>query len=413
MSIELGAMAMKPQDVAYVKYASDFQSFVDVALISAIIYATTEFYYGFCEPQDEINLSVLWCACIIGYSISTLVTITMNYMRSAEGSVCICVAGISFIASLLIQMADTKLFAFNLKKAFVNFTIEAYNFMNSTHMESFNTTINVTRLQELTTYSHNELIFTFFLAFLSSIVGALFFFPSFRLANMHLLAMKYNEDSRIKRFMLNVSFILPLLVALCWLKIGVNSKVPLSSVKFYLVIAVFVSKLALFKSYVQAYLNSAIESVHFLKRSGTKLTNLKYINAVVAVFKYYGVVVNQYVVPAFMLLFLAFLTKTLGELSWCELELCQQVVAFVKNYTVVPFSFNRTQMDKVSLFKNFESAAFSPHAFNDIKQVFSPFLFESIIGYFTFWTAIVWFALSCFGLVYYQYMDTRHVIYQS
>jgi hypothetical protein len=83
--IELAMAPVKPYDLYYIKYADDFQSFVDISCIALFIYATTEVYIAFFKPSDEVNLSVVWCGMALCYGIMTLSTIALNYIRTEEG----------------------------------------------------------------------------------------------------------------------------------------------------------------------------------------------------------------------------------------------------------------------------------------------------------------------------------------
>lgn len=110
-----------PYDLTFIKYTDDFQTFVDVALASMVIYASTEFYLSLSPSRDEINLSVVWCVMALVYGLAILVSITRNYLRSSsEASLLYVFAALAFVVSLLTQMADSRLFRFQLIDAFRN-----------------------------------------------------------------------------------------------------------------------------------------------------------------------------------------------------------------------------------------------------------------------------------------------------
>ena len=83
--IELAMSPVQPYDLYYIKYADDFQSFVDISCIALFIYATTEVYIAFVKPVDEVNLSVVWCGMALAYGVLTLCSIALNYIRTEEG----------------------------------------------------------------------------------------------------------------------------------------------------------------------------------------------------------------------------------------------------------------------------------------------------------------------------------------
>jgi hypothetical protein len=359
-----------------------------------------------------MNLSVLWCFVILVYGLNSLLSLTFNYLYSSEGSICLIFAGTSFVTSLLAQLADERIFDFGLKRAFVNFSTNIVQYMNS----------SVNYQPNLTTYSQNEFMFSCFLALLSGLIGGMFFFPAFRLAKIHLLALKYSQ-SIVERFFIYINFILPLVISLCWFKsftkrsisIEIDEESKLSqiilveaiklvkshSLKIYLIILLFILRIILYKTYAQAYLNTAYENATNLRRSSNKISSKMYISTVSQIYQYYGVVANQYILPLVILIFLTFLMKTMGNLSWCELDWCQNILSNLNDYLPKPSQANRD----FSLFKSIDELSNMNTNLNDIKNIFSPTVWYSIIGYLTFWSNTVWFAISCIGLLYYQYVD--------
>ncbi len=176
--------------------------------------------------------------------------------------------------------------------------------------------------------------------------------------------------------------------------------------QIYLAVATFALRLFLYRYYAQAYLNVALELAYELRKSGGKLTNTRYMQTISSIYQYYGVVACQYLIPLFCLLLFSVLLKTLGNFSWCgDSILCNDLVDSVANYTA---SFKPGLKSSPSLFKQFESANFNMTlSQNAINEIFSPYVLRSFIGYFTFWTSSIWFMISCFGLMYYQYIEKR------
>lgn len=442
-----------PYDLYYIKYTDDFQSFVDLSIIAVMVYASTEVYYGFIRPTDEVNLSVVWCAMVLFYGLLTLATISANYLRTAEASLLYVFAGLSFVLSLLVQLADTKYFDFNLKSAFRNMSQNTLELVQlaATSVKASTTDENV----QVKLHSTNELMFTCFIALVSSLIGALLFFPSFRLARLHFLCLKYSQGSVVKRFLYYLNFFMPLIISFCWLKINTGrffksppepkttsdefislvtsgdktnmdyvravqstvsatlvSLVFSSSLRIYLVVFVVVLRLALYRFYAQSYLNLSYELAAVLRRQTTRITNLQYIKTISSIYQYYGVVAAQYVLPLFVLLFLALLLKTLGDYSWCgEWSQCTQWADSVYEMTQSWRNTNATAASS-GILRKFESETFNiTQSHTALTKIFTPLVFRSIIGYFTFWTCTIWFTISCFGLLYYQYIDKQQIFF--
>lgn len=437
------------------------------------IYFTTEVYYAYFKPYDEINLSLLWCIVILFYAFITLSKITFNYIYSDEGALCVIFAGLSFIASLLIQLGDTKIFDLNLKSAYVNLTTNfntlIANISNQTstfnHNQQFKQPIEVDldqtkqNLARFNTYSSNELMYSCLIALFSSYIGSLLAFPSLRLAKLHLLSIKYASDSLFKRVFLYINFFLPLIISICWFKVNIQEIIvkstptgepfigPLnvnevsseedkvafnklnqqfyrnflfifksSTLKLVLIITFVLMRLILYRHYAQSYLNIAYEQAAIIRKKTTKLTNVQYQSTIISIYKYYGVVANQYMIPIFMILFLALLMKTLGDLQWCDLNVCEnlnnKIVSFLQYYSIVSngtldaSGAQQNSRPSMQIFKNLESNAFNiTSSYVSFKSVFTSFVLRSLIGYLTFWTCLSSFLISCIGLMYYQYMD--------
>jgi hypothetical protein len=183
---------------------------------------------------------------------------------------------------------------------------------------------------QLKTYSSNDILFSCFIALISAFIGGILFFPSFRLARLHFLCLKYSPDSKTKKFLFYLNFLMPLTVSLCWFKRASNSQ-PIANVttnatsdtvsqflnaivvnsssssnqtsskqfvynilmannlSVYLIMLVFILRIALYKEYAQAYLNIAFELASRLRQTSNKITNTKYITTISSIYQYYGV----------------------------------------------------------------------------------------------------------------------------
>lgn len=365
--VDLSASKVQSYDLYYIKYADEFQSFVDISIIALLIYTTTEIYYSFFKPTDEINLSVVWCTMALLYGVSNLGSLAINYLRTEEASLLYVFTCLSFVLSLIVQLVDTRVFDFRLIDAFRNVSVNAANLIQAHVNLGLNITDSTIKqdigqatsmYSQLKSFSTNDLFFTIFIALISGLIGGLLFFPSFRLARLHVLCIKASSDSRLKRFIYYSNFILPLAVSFCWMKVDTNRQIPIkptenilfneqnndaahqflnmispkstaskhinvykfiynlfvdSNLKVYLILLIFVLRLSLFREYAQAYLNLAYELASDLRKSTTRITNVRYMNTISSIYQYYGVVASQYVVPLFILLFLVLLLKTLGN----------------------------------------------------------------------------------------------------
>lgn len=457
--VEIACSPVVTEELMYLKHSDDLMGFVDISCTALIIYIVTEAYVIFVQAKDEVNLSVVWCAMALVYGCVTLGTIAYNYLFSDEGVLLYMCAGFSFVLSLLVQLADTKFLDFQLKAAYQSVATHSIQLLH-THLNQTNTTSYAGFdqqyfLSQLKIYSSSDILFTCFIALASSFIGALLFFPSFRLARLHFLCLKHSEESRLMRATYYINFLMPLLVALCWLKtsssldFGLANNATLNAtedsvansasqfiaavtdssqpstqnttytakqfvenlmlahnLKIYLALALFILRISLYRYYAQSYLNAALDLASDLRTSATRITNTRFMNTISSIYKYYGVVSCQYIVPLFCVLFLSLLLKTLGDLSWCGNsimcnEFVQSTAAYVATY--------KSERVSPSLLRQFESNHFNlTLSHNALKEVFSPFVLRSFIGYLTFWTAGIWFTISCVGLIYYQHIDKQY-----
>ena len=300
VSLEVGLAQVKEQDLIYIKFTDDFQSFIDVSLITLFIYASTEVYYALFQPTNEINLSILWLGTILAYGLLTLTRITYNYMRTDEGSLVVIFAGLSFIVSLLLQLADKKLFDLNLKAAYSNLT-ENFNelYENYTNLV-LREDVGQSQKQNIN-YYNNQLLYSMLLALISGFIGALLVFPSLRLAKLHLLCLKSSLDSRVKTAALYVNFLFPLFISILWFKVPKPAAseenegrkaaklafyiFQSSSLKFFLIIIFFTIRVMFYRFYAQTYLNTAYEQAALLRKRTVKLTNVQFQNTIISIYK--------------------------------------------------------------------------------------------------------------------------------
>lgn len=468
--VDVACSPVSHADLYYIKYSDDLQSFIDISFIALFIYVTTEIYIAFVKPTDEINLSVVWCGMALLYGFLTLSSIAYNYIRTDEGALLYIFAALSFVISLVIQLADTRFFDFNLKTAFHNVTSNSLNILqahilavNNAQSEEASAAESTTTKQfiftQLKTYSTNDILFTCFIALISGFIGAILFFPAFRLARLHFLCLKHAGDSKLMRVVFYLNFLIPLAVSLSWLKSGaaqvdlnlnstqsnttteetkvvnefiaaivpnvtnatnatgiaqlqqtlrsaVYSFIMANNLKVYLIISMFIIRMILYRKYAQAYLNTALDLAYDLRQSANRITNTRYMQTISSIYQYYGVVASQYLIPLFCLLFMSLLLKTMGDYSWCgDSVICNEFVTTISDSAV---KFKGQYKSSPRLLRSFESAYFNmTMSHNVINEIFSPYVLRSVIGYFTFWTSSIWFMISCFGLMYYQYIDRQ------
>lgn len=64
----------------------------------------------------------------------------------------------------------------------------------------------------------SKIIVKFCLAVSCGVLGAIFTFPGLRMARMHWDSLKYCRESKVLQMLLNVSFVLPFIIVILWIK---------------------------------------------------------------------------------------------------------------------------------------------------------------------------------------------------
>uniref|UniRef100_A0A6M2DWU7 Putative transmembrane protein n=1 Tax=Xenopsylla cheopis TaxID=163159 RepID=A0A6M2DWU7_XENCH len=318
LDLTLETAKVSDLDIIHLRFYNEYQWLVDFALYSSIVYSITEVYHYYVPLVDEMNLSMLWCILMLGFCLKLLVTLTLQYFKSPESigerSTCI-VTGLSYLLiAMIILIIDENNLELGLEKAYSSFNENAAIFLNSQELNSGGPA--------------SKLIIKFFLALWCGLLGALFTFPGLRMARMHWDCLKINKDNRIFQLLLNISFALPFLLVILWIKpvsrdyltvrIFSGMTQPLltenafETIRLIAVVVVVILRLVLMPMYLQTYLNMAYYRLEEQKKEAGRITNKELQKKVAAVFYYLCVVSVQYVAPILICLYFTFMYKTLG-----------------------------------------------------------------------------------------------------
>ncbi|XP_060523973.1 transmembrane protein 161B isoform X2 [Cylas formicarius] len=253
-------------------------------------------------------------------------------------------------------------------------------------------------------------------------LGALFTFPGLRIAKMHWDLLKYFRENRLKQILLNVSFALPFLLVVLWIKpvtkdyltvrVFSGRGAPLMTEQSFevarLVAIVFTMclKIALMPWYLQAYLDMAYRRTEEQKKEAGRITNIEFQKKIAAVFYYLCVVTLQYIAPIIICLFLTLMYKTLSEYQWnwlysgvSGLEILDQNNSASSKLNIDPFHLadnSGTISESVEVFHlKLES----------LKAIFTASIFKGLLGFATWWCCFLYFATTSVGLIYQSYFS--------
>lgn len=163
-----------------------------------------------------------------------------------------------------------------------------------------------------------------------------------------------------------------------------------------------VLRLALLPTHMQSHLNTAHNKIESLNKESGRVSNSDVKKLVARVFYFIIVVAVQYVVPVFVLLFLAFMYKTLGQFSWSGI-FGERAEQFAMSYqwsapvaVQKPANASETLVETVSEFTL---------VFSDLRAVFTPVFYKGLLSFLTWWTCMSWTLAMTFGLYYHTRVD--------
>lgn len=401
IELQLDSAAIDPYDTVQLRYYMEYQWLLDFALCALIVYVLTEVYYFLVPNKEEVNLSILWCLLVLGFTAKILLSLTALYFKSEEAvgerSLCLTSGFLFFFLAMVVLIADESTLEFGLEPAYSSFNSSAHNFLQNQGLDSSGPA--------------SQLMFKLMIALWCGFIGLFFTFPGLRFARMHKDALKYSCERPFLKTVLHFSFVSPLLVVLMWVKPvardyftqrvwpGMHGAIMHSDVfdttRLVLMILIVALRLLLMPQYLQSYLNMAPEKINNLRKEAGRISNLEIQRMVARVYYYLCVVALQYVTPLVLCLFTTLLLKTLGDYTWGS---------YFWEYASAAVS-NSTASAPVLLISGdiLESSQNISLTLASLKKVFTPVLYRGVLGFMTWWLCAVWFATSAIGLVYYTY----------
>ncbi|CAD6233919.1 GSCOCG00007396001-RA-CDS [Cotesia congregata] len=368
-------------DIIHLKYYSDFQWLLDFSIYATITYVLTEVYYYLYSIEGEINLSMLWCILVIGFSLypfysiiffrhynqrKILIVLWVQYFKSNENtgerSTCIVMGIVYLLIALAVQIIDEKIIEIGLNKAYTSFNQSATKFLGEHGLSS--------------TGPASGIVLKFSLAVWCGLLGSLLTFPGLRMAQMHSDALIYHKQRKMLSLLANISFASPLLLVCLWIK-------PIS--RDYLTVRVFTG--------------ASGPLLEKLKKESGRITNVDLQKKIAAVFYYLCVVSIQFIAPLLLCLFFSFMYKTLGGYSWNGFGSALEECSVDESHPV-------TSSDNVdNIEKTITQTAEEFHlALGSLKQIFTTEVFRGLFGLATWWTCFTIFATNALGMFCQSYL---------
>nr|CAG4640778.1 EOG090X04CK [Eulimnadia texana] len=402
LEIQLETSKIFPIDVVQLKFYSEFQWVMDYAVFTLAVYLITEVYYWLMPKADtEVNLSMLWCALLISFTLKSLCSITGLYFRSPEAAAersLVLVGGSScFVLALALLLVNESNLELGLNAAYSAFNNSATVFLESSSLSSEGPA--------------SKLILKLCVALWCGISGALFIFPGLRVSRMHWDALKYCGERPLRKALLYLNFVSPFLISLLWIKPLVRdyftSRVftgmdkPLltdpqfDSLRLWLCVSLALLRLVTLPWCLQSYLNLAQNKLETLKREAGRISNIELQRTIARIFYYLCVVGLQYIAPVILCVTFTLMYKTLGQLSWLGTHSTEIGAGTDKASVVLP-----AEDVTFSLAKQQWTVALST-----FRQIFSSEVFRGLFGFCTWWTNFLCFLTMGLGVMYQTYFN--------
>uniref|UniRef100_A0A1I8PRS8 Transmembrane protein 161B n=1 Tax=Stomoxys calcitrans TaxID=35570 RepID=A0A1I8PRS8_STOCA len=424
IEVDLETSPVVARDVIHLRYYTEYQWLLDFSIYAAIVYIISEVYHYYIPLKNEVNLSMVWCLLVVFFALKLLSSLTVLYFQSqdsiGERSMVIVACLVYLLVAMIVLIIDEKILETGLEDAYASFNASASKFLNEQGLQSSGPA--------------SKLIVKFFMAVCCGILGSLFTFPGLRMAKMHWDSLRYCQESKIKQILLNISFVLPFILVILWIRpisrdyltvrVFQGMEEPLmkphmfETLRLILVILVVVLRVALMPIYLQSYLNLAYDKIMDLRKEAGRITNVEYQKKISSIFYYLCVVTLQFAAPIILCLYLTLMYKSLGGFSWtgiytesvlqheCSAELEPTAAATVHEFIESSGAgLSLTAEETPSDFNIMESAQNLHSSLMSLKNVFTTEVYKGFLGFAAWWSYFTLFASSSLGIIYQSYFN--------
>ncbi|XP_076166197.1 transmembrane protein 161B-like [Ptiloglossa arizonensis] len=410
LDITLRSAKITKLNVVHSQYYTEYQWLLDFSIYATAVYVMTEVYNYFYPIKDEINLSMLWCTLVLGFSFKVLLSLWIRYFTveesTGERSTCIVTGFAYLLIAMMILIVDENNLEIGLDKAYVSFNHSASLFLDNQGLSS--------------TGPASKIVVKFFLALWCGLLGSLFTFPGLRVSKMHWDALRYYKDQKLLILIANISYVSPLLLVSLWIKpisrdyltvrifTGMNGPLMTSpafeSMRLIAIIVAVLLKFTLMPMYLQSYLNLAVQRLENQKKEAGRIKNVDLQRKIGVVFYYLCAVALQFIVPIIICLFFTFMYKTLGGYTWEGL---------LKGIAVEECPADEPPKSVLNVMNNDDNertvgqtAQDFQLALSSLKQIFTTDVYRGLLGLATWWSCFAVFATTAMGMFYQSYFSS-------
>ncbi|VDL91544.1 unnamed protein product [Schistocephalus solidus] len=415
--------------------------------------------HSFFSPST-INVSLVWCAFLVWFSLAALFSTFCIYIhpRSSEANngeetterrkngvngagnsndasshteavsewpLLLTTAFCSFVAAMFCISMDGRCFDLQLYSAYGNLSFSGGQVASSTLSWG---------------------MFQSTLALMAALIGMLFAFPGLQAGRVYLEAIK-TSDSILTRVLFHLNFIAPFFALLLWVSPVVSQISPtllqsaqtnlhrfgprwtslavivarifsaenICSLRLATCVLVLCLRLFMTRRHMQAYLGTAQSRIDKLNNEPGRISNFEVQRLVASVFHCFNFAALQYLAPAILTVGLICSYKTTTGTPWFPLGLTTSPGLASSSVSVRQHSLNSV----LALFSqhDWDSISTAPWfaAVQETREAFSEILdslrypawhaCHGILGFLLWWTLASWQAITSTGMAYYRFLD--------
>lgn len=295
-------------DADLLHYSSELEFMVNLTLAALAVFAMTSVYFHLRPAAlvEEYNLSIVWLAVVIGYTFKVLLALTRIYLSEElahQRSILIVFTTLFFVCALGVLLVDESVLNFGLDTSHQNIS-QSVSIILGAFLRS-GKDMKVIPMWGL----------KISLALLSNALSIVLIFPGFRFADTHFSTIYHSKSPFFKMF-LHANYIAPMFSLSLWIRpltqdmvAGVSvvnvlgvTEVSYNTFRVAVLLGVCLLRVALFRVYLQSYLDTAKWRVENLRHEQGRITIQQLRKKVSNIFLFYAALGVQYIAPYILLL---------------------------------------------------------------------------------------------------------------
>ncbi|KAL1241882.1 Transmembrane protein [Trichinella pseudospiralis] len=342
LDLQLRFSRIQHLDLLNLPFYSEFDWLLNVTFVTVSVFCISSLYELLfpVKAASDCKISIIWYFILASLCLSNMTRITAVYFKqnnsSGERSVCICIGALSFLVTMILLVFNPILLDVGIDESFRNFSLASEKLFSAQGI-----TLQTSRSPALLYCTLSA-----FFAFLSALLA----FPSFRFARMYVDASRMVHSVRQKAS-LGLAVISPI-CCLLWLKpladaLRKASPVAISffeinfdCLRIILTIVAILTRVAVAKPCLQAYLNLAVRRKELWRHEVGKLTVGEIRHTISSIYSYFAVVAIQFYAPLLFQFSVCCLLKELGNYSCFTTSYCNiSEVPYIKKSTLFENKF--------------------------------------------------------------------------